>query len=145
MSSEEIKTYTCSRRGIYCNREVLLKINSAGDGDAAGARGGAGAARGRQQDGLLWRAPRQVVVASLNKSWWQALSGAGVAWWEEREPRPLRHCRGGGVARSPEGKAAAERAAAAPPLTSEEALQQANAEEPTLLVSDDKAGYCTSA
>ena len=38
------------------------------------------------------------------------------------------------VARSPEGKAAAEKAAAAPPLTSEEARQQAQAEGLTLLV-----------
>merc|ERR1740124_410493 len=45
------------------------------------------------------------------------------------------------VARTPEGKAAAERAAAAPPLTSEEALQQVQAEELTLLVADNKAGY----
>jgi hypothetical protein len=46
------------------------------------------------------------------------------------------------VARSPEGRAvAAERAAAAPPLTSEEARQQAQAEKLTLLVADNKAGY----
>ena len=38
------------------------------------------------------------------------------------------------VARTPEGKAAAERAAPAPPLTSEEARQQAQAERLTLLV-----------
>ena len=37
------------------------------------------------------------------------------------------------VARSPEGQSAAQRAAAAPPLTSEEARQQAKAENPTLL------------
>ena len=43
------------------------------------------------------------------------------------------------VARSPEGKAAAQRAAAA--LTSEEALQQAQAEELTLTVADNKTGY----
>eukprot|EP00964_Phaeocystis_antarctica_P141824 scaffold106932_cov64-Phaeocystis_antarctica.AAC.7 len=45
------------------------------------------------------------------------------------------------IARSPEGQAAAERAAAALPLTSEEARQQAQAEELTLLVADNKAGY----
>ena len=46
------------------------------------------------------------------------------------------------VARSPEGKEAAERAAAAPvPLTSEEARQQAQAERLTLLRADNKAGY----
>ena len=46
------------------------------------------------------------------------------------------------VARSPEGHAAAERAATAPvPLTSEEARQQAQAEELTLLVADTKTGY----
>ena len=47
------------------------------------------------------------------------------------------------VARSPEGQAvAAERAAAAAaPLTSEEARQQARAEKLTLLVADNKAGY----
>jgi len=46
------------------------------------------------------------------------------------------------VARSPEGRAvAAKRAAAAPPLTSEEARQQAQAERLTLLVAENKAGY----
>ena len=46
------------------------------------------------------------------------------------------------VARSPEGRAAAaERAAAAAPLTSEEARQQAQAEKLTLLVADNKSGY----
>jgi len=46
------------------------------------------------------------------------------------------------VARSPEGRAvAAERAAAAPPLTSEEARQQAQAEKLTLVVAKSKAGY----
>jgi len=46
------------------------------------------------------------------------------------------------VARSPEGQAAAaERAAAAPPLTSKEARQQAQAEKLTLLVADNKTGY----
>ena len=45
------------------------------------------------------------------------------------------------VARSPEGQAAAKRPAAAPPLTSEEARQQARAEGLTLLKADNKAGY----
>ena len=45
------------------------------------------------------------------------------------------------VARSPEGRAAARKAAAAPPLTSEEARQQARAEGLTLLEADNKAGY----
>ena len=48
------------------------------------------------------------------------------------------------VARSPEGQAAAKRPkrpAAAPPLTREEALQQARAEGLTLRVADNKAGY----
>ena len=46
------------------------------------------------------------------------------------------------VARSPEGQAlVAERAAVAPPLTSEEARQQAHVERLTLLVADNKAGY----
>ena len=50
------------------------------------------------------------------------------------------------VTRSPEGQAAAaaaaQRAAAAPtPLTSEEARQQAQAEELTLLVADNTSGY----
>ena len=44
------------------------------------------------------------------------------------------------VARSPEGQAAAEKAAAAP-LTSEEARQQAQAEGLTLVVADNKTGY----
>eukprot|EP00964_Phaeocystis_antarctica_P036692 scaffold20949_cov62-Phaeocystis_antarctica.AAC.2 len=46
------------------------------------------------------------------------------------------------IARSPEGQAAAaEQAAALPPLTSEEARQQAQAERLTLLVADNKTGY----
>ena len=46
------------------------------------------------------------------------------------------------VARSPEGQAAAaKRAAAAAPLTSEEARQQAQAEGLTLRVAKNKAGY----
>jgi len=45
------------------------------------------------------------------------------------------------VARSPEGQAAAGRAAAAAPLTSEEARQQAQAEKLTLLVAENKTGY----
>eukprot|EP00964_Phaeocystis_antarctica_P114398 scaffold78373_cov53-Phaeocystis_antarctica.AAC.1 len=47
------------------------------------------------------------------------------------------------VARSPEGQAAAatERAAATPPLTSEEAQQQAQAEGLTLLVTKNTTGY----
>ena len=45
------------------------------------------------------------------------------------------------VARSLEGQAAAERDVTAPPLTSEEARQQAQAEKLTLLVADTKTGY----
>jgi hypothetical protein len=46
------------------------------------------------------------------------------------------------VARTPEGRAvAAERAAAAPPLTIEEVRQQAQAEKLTLLVAKSRAGY----
>ena len=45
------------------------------------------------------------------------------------------------VARSPEGQAVAERAAAAPPLTIEEARQQAQAEGLTLPVADNTTGY----
>ena len=45
------------------------------------------------------------------------------------------------VARTPEGQAAAKQAAAAPPLTSEEVRQQAEAEGLALLKSDNKAGY----
>jgi NADH:ubiquinone oxidoreductase subunit D len=46
------------------------------------------------------------------------------------------------VARTPEGRSvAAERAAAAAPLTSEEARQQAQAEKLTLLVAENKSGY----
>eukprot|EP00964_Phaeocystis_antarctica_P038395 scaffold21966_cov61-Phaeocystis_antarctica.AAC.3 len=45
------------------------------------------------------------------------------------------------IARSPEGRAAADRAAAPPPLTSEEVKQQAQAEGLTLRVTDTKAGY----
>ena len=45
------------------------------------------------------------------------------------------------VAQSPEGQAAAKQAVAAPPLTSEEARQQAEAEGLTLLKADSKTGY----
>jgi len=45
------------------------------------------------------------------------------------------------IARSPEGQAAAKRAAAPPPLTSGEARQQAEAEGLALLKSGNKAGY----
>ena len=45
------------------------------------------------------------------------------------------------VARSVEGQAAAKRPAAAPPLTSEEARQQAEAEGLALLKADNAAGY----
>ena len=46
------------------------------------------------------------------------------------------------IARTPEGQAAATRAAAAPvPLTSEEARQQARVEGLTLLKADNKTGY----
>ena len=45
------------------------------------------------------------------------------------------------VARSPEGKAAAEKVAAAQPLTGEEARRQAQVEGLTLLVSDNTAGF----
>jgi len=45
------------------------------------------------------------------------------------------------IARSPEGQASADRAAAAPPLTSEEARQQAEAEGLTLRKADNTAGY----
>jgi NADH:ubiquinone oxidoreductase subunit D len=46
------------------------------------------------------------------------------------------------VARTPEGRAAAaERAAAAAPLTSDEARQQAQAEKLTLLVAESSSGY----
>ena len=46
------------------------------------------------------------------------------------------------VARSPEGQAAAQKAAAAPvPLTSQEARQQAQAEGLTLRVAESKTGY----
>jgi len=46
------------------------------------------------------------------------------------------------IARSPEGRAAAQKAAAAPvPLTSDEARQQAQAEGLTLRVGDNKTGY----
>ena len=45
------------------------------------------------------------------------------------------------VARTPEGQAAAKRAAAAPPLTSEEARQQAQAEGLTLPKAENKTGY----
>jgi predicted secreted protein len=45
------------------------------------------------------------------------------------------------VARSPEGKAAAVRAASAVPLTSEQARQQARAEGLTLVVAENTTGY----
>ena len=45
------------------------------------------------------------------------------------------------IARTPEGQEAAKRAAAAPPLMSEEARQQAEAEGLTLLKADNSTGY----
>ena len=45
------------------------------------------------------------------------------------------------IARTPEGQEAAKKAAAAPPLTSKEARQQAEAEGLTLLAADNKTGY----
>ena len=45
------------------------------------------------------------------------------------------------IARTPEGQAAAKRAAAAPLLTSDEARQQAEAEGLTLRKADNKTGY----
>ena len=45
------------------------------------------------------------------------------------------------VARTPEGRAAAQRAAAAPPLTSGEARQQAQAERLTLIKANNKTGH----
>ena len=45
------------------------------------------------------------------------------------------------IARSPEGQKAAQRAAAAPPLTSEEARQQAQAERLMLRAADNGTGY----
>ena len=45
------------------------------------------------------------------------------------------------IARSPEGQAAAKRPAAAPPLTSDEARQQAEAEGLALLKADNSTGY----
>ena len=45
------------------------------------------------------------------------------------------------VARTPEGQAAAERSAAAPPLTSQEVRQQAQAEGLTLRVAENTTGY----
>ena len=45
------------------------------------------------------------------------------------------------IARSPEGQAAAKRPAAAPPLTSEEVRQQAEAEGLTLRMADNTTGY----
>ena len=45
------------------------------------------------------------------------------------------------IARTPEGQAASKRPAAAPPLTSDEARQQAEAEGLTLIVADNKVGY----
>ena len=45
------------------------------------------------------------------------------------------------VARSPEGQKAAQKTAAAPPLTSEQAQQQARAEGLTLIVAENTTGY----
>jgi len=59
-------------------------------------------------------------------------------WAASPPPRSWALC----IARSPEGQAAAaERAAAALPLTSEEARQQAQAEGLTLVVAESKTGY----
>eukprot|EP00964_Phaeocystis_antarctica_P056525 scaffold33336_cov66-Phaeocystis_antarctica.AAC.3 len=61
-------------------------------GAAAGAGKGADATRGRQQGGLLWRAPHESRPA-------QALSGEVDTRWEASEPGQLRHRRGGRVVR----------------------------------------------
>eukprot|EP00964_Phaeocystis_antarctica_P071184 scaffold43389_cov68-Phaeocystis_antarctica.AAC.1 len=61
-------------------------------GVAAGAGGEADAAGGREQDGLLRRAPQQARQA-------QALPGAGVVRWQERAPGLLRHRQGGRAVR----------------------------------------------
>ena len=57
-------------------------------GAAAGARGGVGAARGRQQGGLLRRVPQPEAQD-------QGLRGAGEPRGQGRVPRQLRHARGG--------------------------------------------------
>eukprot|EP00964_Phaeocystis_antarctica_P037308 scaffold21307_cov66-Phaeocystis_antarctica.AAC.4 len=62
------------------------------DVERAGAGGGADAARGRQQDGLLRRVPHQARPA-------QALPGTVEVRWQEGEPGLLRHGRGGGTVR----------------------------------------------
>eukprot|EP00964_Phaeocystis_antarctica_P077330 scaffold47972_cov55-Phaeocystis_antarctica.AAC.3 len=68
-----------------CSNSVAHERGSA----AAGAGGGADVARGREQDGLLWRrSPGQHA---------QALPGAGAARWHGSEPGLLRHRRGGGT------------------------------------------------
>ena len=66
---------------------------------------------------------------------WRGGKGVSLGYFSTAEEAAL--C----VARSPEGKAAAQRAAAAPPLTSEEARQQAQAEGLTLRLADNKSGY----
>eukprot|EP00964_Phaeocystis_antarctica_P008632 scaffold4664_cov54-Phaeocystis_antarctica.AAC.1 len=100
----------CSRAGAADER----------GGAAAGAGGGADAARGRQQDGLLRR-------VSPSGQQGQALPGAREARWQASAPGLLRHRRGGSaVRRAVAGGADGGReGAAAPPLTSKEALQQA--------------------
>eukprot|EP00964_Phaeocystis_antarctica_P011120 scaffold6115_cov57-Phaeocystis_antarctica.AAC.5 len=60
------------------------------DVECAGAGGGADAARGREQGGLLWREPRQARPA-------KALRGAVESRWQSGVPGPLRHRRGGGA------------------------------------------------
>eukprot|EP00964_Phaeocystis_antarctica_P085082 scaffold53687_cov52-Phaeocystis_antarctica.AAC.1 len=124
---------TVSLGSFATAEEAALCVARSQEGQAAAERaavdveragGGADAARGREQGGLLRRDPRQARPA-------QALSGTGAAQRQGSEPGHLRHRRGGGaVHRTVAGGAggtAAERAAAAAPLTSEEARQRARA------------------
>jgi predicted secreted protein len=136
--------------------EAALCVARSPEGRAAAAERAAAAApltseEARQQA----QAEKLTLLVAENSSGY-----FGVCHHKPGQPKPYQaHVRHGGkhvylgyfataeeaalcVARSPEGRAAAaERAAAAVPLTIEEARQQAQAEKLTLLVAENKAGY----
>ena len=100
------------------------------------AGGGADAAQGRKQGGLL-----RLVLQQARRA--QVLPGAGVARWLGCVPELLRHRRGGAalcIARPPEGRAAAERAVpVVPQLSEEESKGKVPPMPPGAFVKDERA------
>eukprot|EP00964_Phaeocystis_antarctica_P101194 scaffold66691_cov58-Phaeocystis_antarctica.AAC.4 len=85
-ANRDIRNVECVVNCYWC---AALAIS---DVESAGADGGADAARGREQDGLLRRAPLQSRRV-------QALRGKGEARWQAGDPGLLRQRRGGGTVR----------------------------------------------